>query len=169
MPTVDHPVDEMVTSVESAAVISVVDPISPPARAMNDALWVEIQHRYGFAASNPVNLAAFSGPIGRFWVASQEGRPVGSIALRPLDSPGAAELDIMYVAPEHRGSGLAQALLSEMESHARLAGVSVVRLRAGEPQPEALHFYVAAGFTPIPPFGKWIDDPTALCFEKPLA
>jgi putative acetyltransferase len=50
----------------------------------------------------------------------------------------------------------------------RDAGVGVLRLRAGEPQPEALRFYAAAGFLPIPPFGKWVDDDTARCFEKLL-
>jgi putative acetyltransferase len=149
--------------------ISACDPFSPPARAMSDALWDEIQSRYGFSAANPLDPAAFTGPVGGFWVATDTdtGDPVGSIALRPL-SGLAAELDVMYVTPRHRGSGVARALLATLEEHARAAGVSVVRLRAGEPQPEALRFYIAAGFMPIPPFGRWIGDDTARCFEKTL-
>lgn len=152
-----------------SAVISRVDPFSPPARAMSDALWDEIQQRYGFTAPNPVDPASFIGSAYGFWVATDEGHPVGSIALCPLDSPGAAELDVMYVTPGSRGKGLAQALLAALEDHARAAGVTLIRLRAGEPQPEALRFYAAAGFTPIPPFGKWVGDETARCFEKTLA
>lgn len=132
---------------------------------MSDALWAEIQQRYGFTAPNPMDPAAFTGPVGDFWVATQDGQPVGSIALAPLEPP-AAELDVMYVAPRHRRTGLAQALLSTLEEHARTAGIVVLRLRAGEPQPEALRFYTAAGFTPIPPFGRWVGDGTARCFEK---
>ncbi len=154
--------------VESSVVIAPVDPLSAPARAMSQALWVEIQQRYGFEASNPMDLAAYGGPAGGFWVATDSDRPVGSIALAPLDDAGAAELDVMYVAPEHRGTGLAQALLSVLEQHARGAGIEVVRLRAGEPQPEALRFYAACGFVPVPAFGKWVDDETARCFEKVL-
>lgn len=161
--------DEIVAAMESPAVIAAVDPLSPAARAMNDALWVEIQHRYGFVAANPVDLDAFTGPVGGFWVATDEGRPVGSVALSPMEEPGAAELDVMYVAPDHRGTGLAQALLVALEDHARAAGVTVLRLRAGEPQPEALRFYATAGFTPIPSFGRWAGDETARCFEKVLA
>ena len=146
--------------------ISEVDPLSSPARTMSEALWAEIQQRYGFVAPNPADHAAFVGPVGAFWVATDEDRPVGSIALSPMDSPGIAELDVMYVAPEHRGTGLAQALLATLEEHARAVDVRVVRLRAGEPQPEALRFYAAAGFTPIPPFGRWVHDETARCLEK---
>ena len=154
--------------VEDSVVIAPVDPLSAPAREMNDALWVEIQQRYGFEAPNPTDLAAFVGPVGGFWVATDAGVPVGSIALAPLDELGAAELDVMYVAPEHRGTGLAQSLLSVLEQHARGAGVRVVRLRAGEPQPEALRFYAKQGYVPIASFGKWTEDETARCFEKQL-
>jgi putative acetyltransferase len=153
--------------VHARIVISACDPFSRPARAMSDALWEEIQDRYQFTAPNPVDPAAFTGPVGGFWVATDGDRPVGSIALTPLDPP-AAELDVMYVAPDYRRAGVARALLASLEQHAREAGVTVVRLRAGEPQPEALRFYAAAGFVPIEPFGKWIGDDTARCFEKVL-
>lgn len=143
------------------------DPFSAPARVLSDALWDEVQRRYGFTAANPFDPAAFSGPVGGFWVATDDGDPVGSIALSPLDDH-VAELDVMYVAPGHRRAGVARALLAALEAHARGAGVSVLRLRAGEPQPEALRFYVAAGFVPIAAFGNWIGDDTARCFEKVL-
>ena len=134
---------------------------------MASALWDEIQRRYGFTADDPFDPAAYAGPVGAFWLATDDGRPVGSIALSPL-SDTEAELDVMYVAPGHRRAGVARALLAALEEHARAVGVSVVRLRAGEPQPEAMRFYTAAGFTPIPPFGQWIGDDTARCFEKSL-
>jgi putative acetyltransferase len=149
-------------------VVSKIDPASPPARALSDALWEEIQRRYGFVAPNPFDPAACTGPVGGFWVASDSKDQVGSVALIPLDPP-AAELDIMYVAPQHRGTGVGRALLAALEQHARAAGITVVRLRAGDPQPEALRFYAAAGFVPIQPFGRWIGDDTARCFEKTLA
>ncbi len=134
---------------------------------MSDALWDEIQARYGFHAPNPVDPATFVGPVGGFWLATDDGHPVGSIAITPLED-AAGELDVMYVAPRYRGTGVAQALLAALEEHARTAGVRIVRLRAGDPQPEALAFYAAAGFTPIPSFGKWVGDDTARCFEKIL-
>jgi putative acetyltransferase len=151
----------------SQIVVLHCDPFSAPARALSDALWDEVQRRYGFTAANPFDPAAFIGPVGGFWLAKDNGDPVGSIALSPLDDH-VAELDVMYVAPGHRKAGVARALLAALEAHARGAGVSVLRLRAGEPQPEALRFYAAAGFVPIAAFGKWIGDDTARCFEKVL-
>jgi GNAT superfamily N-acetyltransferase len=128
-----------------AVEIVACDPSSLDARAMSDALWEEIQRRYGFTAPNPFEPGHFTGPVGGFWVAvNSEGKPVGSVAVTPLDPP-AAELDVMYVAPQNRRAGVARLLLAAVESHARGAGIGVLRLRAGEPQPEALHFYAAAG------------------------
>jgi len=118
-----------------AVEIVACDPSSPDARAMSDALWEEIQRRYRFTAPNPFEPGHFTGPVGGFWVAvNSEGKPVGSVAVTPLDPP-AAELDVMYVAPEHRRAGVARLLLAVVESHARSAGIGVLRLRAGEPQP----------------------------------
>jgi GNAT superfamily N-acetyltransferase len=134
---------------------------------MSDALWEEIQRRYGFVAPNPFDPAAFVGPGCGFWIATDGKHLVGSVALSRLDASG-AELDAMYVAPAHRGTGVGRALLAAVEHHARQTGISVIRLRAGEPQPEALRFYAAAGFLPIAPFGKWMEDDTARCFEKVL-
>jgi GNAT superfamily N-acetyltransferase len=148
-------------------VIRRADPTSSEAALLAGALWTEIQDRYGFHAADPFDPAAFTGPIGGFWIATDGVRPVGSVALAALEGD-VAELDVMYVAPDHRRAGVARALLAALEEHARSVGVKVLRLRAGEPQPEALGFYQSMGFTPIPAFGKWVDDPTARCLEKSL-
>jgi putative acetyltransferase len=97
-----------------------------------------------------------------------EGRPVGSVALSPIDDDD-AELDVMYVAPDYRRRGVARMLLVALEEHARAAGISRVLLRCGDPQPEAMRFYADEGFTPIPPFGKWVGDDTARCLAKSLS
>lgn len=75
---------------------------------MGGALRDEVQRRYGFTAPDPFDEAAFTGPGGGFWLATDEGRPVGSSA-----------------ALLHQG-----------------------RVR------------------PIAPFGRWLGDDTARCFEK---
>jgi GNAT superfamily N-acetyltransferase len=135
---------------------------------MASALWSEIQDRYDFQAPDPFDPDAFAGPIGGFWIAFDGDQPVGSVALTPLEE-NVAELDVMYVAPDHRRAGVARTLFAVLEEHARTVGIKVLRLRAGEPQPEALSFYRSAGFTPIPAFGRWADDPTARCFGKTLS
>lgn len=143
------------------------DPHSAPARVMFDALWDEIQRRYGFTAPNPMQPEAFTGR-GGLWLAWDGDQPVGSIGLTPL-TDAVAELDAMYVAPGFRGRGVAQTLLDALEAHARQHRFAAVRLRTGDPQPEAVRFYEKAGFHRIPAFGRWATDPTAWCFEKRLS
>jgi GNAT superfamily N-acetyltransferase len=144
------------------------DPASEQARAMARALWDEIQRRYGFTADDPYDPTAYTGRGGAFWLAMDDDRAVGSVALSPIDQND-AELDVMYVASDYRRRGVARALLAALEEHARAAGISRVLLRSGEPQPEAMRFYADEGFTPIPPFGKWVGDDTARCLAKPLS
>ena len=151
----------------SEVVIISQEPNSPAAQAMLDALWDEIQRRYGFTAPNGIYPEEFSGPRAGFWVALAEDSPVGSIAIKTL-SEEVAELDAMYVSPEFRGVGVAQRLLHTLEEHARQHGFAIVRLRAGGVQPEAVRFYEKMGFHRIPCFGKWVEDDTAWCFEKEL-
>lgn len=140
-------------------------PTSPAAKLMVDALWNEIQVRYGFNAPNPIDLHTFSTARAGFWLAWQDNQPVGSIAITALQS-NEAELDVMYVLPSCRGGGVAQQLLRTAEQHARVNGFTVLKLRAGAPQPEALRFYEKEGFRKIPAFGKWVFDETAICFAK---
>lgn len=146
------------------------DPSSPVARGLQEALWVEIQRRYGFTAPNPFDPASFRGPIGGFWIATDiEGLPMGCVGLTPLAEPGVAELDVMYVEASHRRRGAARALLAAVDEHATAHDLHTIRLRAGDPQPEAMALYAAAGYRPIPPFGHWVGDETARCLEKRLA
>lgn len=147
--------------------IVIADPASADFIAMLDALWREIQQRYQFETPNPMQPATYQVAGAACWLAMEQDQPVGSIALLPL-SGTTAELDAMYVISAHRGTGTAQQLMETMEDYARKNGFAILQLRAGAPQPEALRFYEKAGFTPIPAFGKWASDPTALCFEKKL-
>ena len=134
---------------------------------MAGALWDEIQRRYGFTADDPYDPTAYTEPVGAFWLAMDDDRAVGSVALSSIDQND-AELDVMYVASDYRRRGVARALLSALEEHARAAGISWVLLRSGDTQPEAMRFYADEGFTPIPPFGKWVGDDTARCLAKAL-
>jgi GNAT superfamily N-acetyltransferase len=140
---------------------------SHEAQQMLDELWDEIQQRYGFQSPNMIDFAEFVASRSAFWLAISENRPVGSVAVKPLNNT-CCELDAMYVKPEHRGKAIATNLLNSVEVFMRDTGFNAISLRTGEPQPEALAFYKKTGFYPIKPFGKWKNDPTALCFEKQL-
>lgn len=148
--------------------IAPTDPHSAEARRLAAALWSEIQRRYRFTAPDPFDPEAFTGPRAGFWIASQGGTAVGSVALSVLDDER-AELDVMYVAEAHRRAGVARALLTTAEGHARTTGSTHILLRCGEPQPEAMEFYRAAGYLPIDRFGVWVDDETARCLAREIS
>ncbi|RYE90841.1 MAG: N-acetyltransferase, partial [Cytophagaceae bacterium] len=73
-------------------------------------------------------------------VAYQAGTPVGCGAFKPF---GAAEVEIkrMFVQPTHRGQGIAQAILGELERWAAELGYASCVLETGQKQPEAIALY----------------------------
>ena len=75
----------------------------------------------------------------------------------------------MFVRHEHRGQGIARAILAALETRAAELGFSTLRIETGDRQPEAVSLYTSAGYTAIPPFGKYAGNPYSLCFEKRLA
>ncbi|MBM9547396.1 GNAT family N-acetyltransferase [Leptospira sp. 201903074] len=134
-----------------------------------DHLWEEIQNRYGFQAPNPMDFQDFLPPKGRFLISEdlETGEVMGSVAYTKF-SDSQCELDAVYVFPKFRKNKVAISLLSELEKQAQSDGYSFMVLRAGAPQPEALSLYKNFGFYEIQAFGKWITDPTAICFEKKI-
>ncbi|MBM9590939.1 GNAT family N-acetyltransferase [Leptospira sp. 201903075] len=149
--------------------IRLVDQWDSNTKLCVDNLWEEIQDRYGFKAPNPMDPNEFLPPKGRFWIAEipETGEPMGSVAYTKYSSTQ-CELDAVYVFPKFRNQQIANSLLIELEKQTKIDGYTSMILRAGEPQTEALAFYKKFGFTEIPKFGKWVSDPTAVCFEKIL-
>ena len=97
-------------------------------------------------------------------------RPVGHACLRRLDGPMAGELEIkrMYVDPDERGRGIADALLEAMEARAREEGVARVVIHTGDRQHAALRFYERHGYTQIDVYPPYEAVTYSLCFEKRL-
>ncbi|TGM05435.1 GNAT family N-acetyltransferase [Leptospira jelokensis] len=134
-----------------------------------DSLWEEIQTRYEFQAPNPMVFSDFLPPNGKFFIAidHKTNDVLGSAAYSKF-SELQCELDAVFVFPKYRKKKVATALLVALENQAGKDGYSSMILRAGNPQPEALQLYKNFGFKEIPTFGKWVSDPTAVCFEKKI-
>lgn len=89
------------------------------------------------------------------WIAQREGTHAGYLQAthppettwpgQPIGTRGRLWIHAMYVADEHRRSGVGTALLSSCESWAKGAGVGVIRLRC---ESGAEEFYDAAGYAP---------------------
>jgi GNAT superfamily N-acetyltransferase len=95
-----------------------------------------------------------------------EGVPVGHVALRRLG--GDLEIKRMFVAPSHRGTEVARALLAATEDAARALGASRVVLQTGHRQPDAVRLYEREGYTSIPLFTPYEQLAGSRCFEKSL-
>jgi putative acetyltransferase len=118
-----------------------------------------------------LSLDAIFQPHIRFFVARLDGHAVGCAGVALLD--GFAEVKRMYVRDSARGSGVAPALLAQLETTAREAGHSLLRLETGTRQLAAIRFYERSGFHRCEVFGEYAIKPThtiatSLFFEKRL-
>ena len=105
------------------------------------------EQRHGLA------LEALFQPHIRFFVARLNGAAIGCGGIALFGD--FAEVKRMYVRETGRERGVAQALLTRIETEARVAGCVVLRLETGERQAAALRFYARTGFTPCAAFGDY--------------
>lgn len=104
-------------------------------------------------------------PRGIYLLVFDDARPVGSGALRPLDEV-TVEIRRMYVLKEYRRHGVARMILEALEQEAVRLQYRRMRLETGNRQFPAMRLYEAYGFTRIPPFGPYVNDPISVCYEK---
>jgi len=105
----------------------------------------------------------------RFFIARMNGEAVACGGIGFYD--GYAELKRMYSKPAVRGRGIAKQLLVRLETEARNAGQSLLRIETGMYQLEAMRFYETAGYKRCGPFGPYADMPksaieTSIFYEK---
>jgi putative acetyltransferase len=124
------------------------------------------EQRHGLA------LETLFQPHIRFFVARLNGAAMGCGGIALFGD--FAEVKRMYVRGTVRGRGLAQALLTRLETEARIAGLLVLRLETGARQAAALRLYSRAGFTTRSAFGNYLLMPpeavaTSIFMEKQLS
>lgn len=86
---------------------------------------------------------------GEFWVARDDGRVVGTIAL-VVFRPGHAAIRKMFVAPSHRGAvGLAATLMTQLLRWAATHGIEHIWLGTTSVMTTAHRFYARHGFTAV--------------------
>lgn len=95
------------------------------------------------------------------------GRLVGIGGLE-AQGAGTGELKRFFVAPEHRGRGVADAVVVALLERAREHGLTRVRLETGDKQHAAIAFYRRHGFREIPRFGPYVHSATSVCMQHDL-
>jgi putative acetyltransferase len=85
-----------------------------------------------------------------------------------LQGDGVAELKRFFVLPDHRGAGVADALITDLLDHADANGVTTVRLETGDKQYAAIGFYRRHEFVEVPRFPPYLDSEASVCMERTL-
>lgn len=102
-------------------------------------------------------------------LAYADDKPCACGALKPFGE-SQLELKRMFVHPDHRRQGIAQQLLSHLETWAQVLGATQLVLETGVRQPEAIALYTKAGFRRMAKnYGQYADVVDSLCFEKFLS
>jgi GNAT superfamily N-acetyltransferase len=146
--------------------IEVVAYDHPDAARLVAELQREYEVRYGGRDGTPVDPAEFAAPGGLFLVGYLDDAPVACGGWRRRGTD--AEAKRMYVARAARRSGLARAMLAELERSALAAGHRRMILETGTQQPEAVALYRSAGYTPIAAFGHYARSPRSIHLGKLL-
>ena len=143
----------------------------PVVQELTREVQAEYGRRYGGDGDvSPMDPEQFVPPRGTFFLATLEGEPVGIGGWRwggPADGDG--EIKRMYVREARRRTGVARAILDELERTAKEAGVRRLVLATGSAQPEAIAMYRIAGFADIPAFGHYADAPGAVHLGKDVS
>ena len=146
--------------------VTVTDWDDPDARRLRLAQRAELDARYGTDDHEP-GAPPSAADISVFVLARVDEVAVGCGGLRLLE-PGTAEIKRMYVEPFSRGSGVATAVLRELEALARDRSIGRLLLETGPGQPDAIRFYEREGYEQIPNFGPYVGGELSVCFARDL-
>ncbi len=91
----------------------------------------------------------FSSPTRHFVVAVDEAQSI--VGYAGVFAPGAAEADILTVGvvPEHRGKGIAKALMGLITDWAKVQGSTAMMLEVKVDNPEAIGLYESLGYSKL--------------------
>jgi ribosomal protein S18 acetylase RimI-like enzyme len=144
---------------DTGAVTTAAVQITPSHHAFGQvaALFDEYRAHYGQPPSPQVTHDWLHGQLaqGRLAIAAaiRAGQACGFITATVMPASlmlGTAwSIRDLYVAPQHRRSGIARALLQHIADHARAAGAYRLSLQTEAGNTPALRLYTAAGFQPV--------------------
>lgn len=105
----------------------------------------------GFQAELAGLPGEYAPPHGNLWIAEDDGRAVGCVAIRP-HGPGECEMKRLYVRPEARGAAVGRRLAEASLLGAVDLGYRSMVLDTLERLESAYHLYLSLGFQPIPAY-----------------
>lgn len=156
----------------TTAVLRAVDFTDPAARALRDAMDVEMGAVYADRAagmSEAIRAALHVDPatVVLTLLAEVDGAVVGHAALRLLPD-GEPEVKRVFTTAAARGHGVADLLVAACEAEARRRGAPRVVLQTGDRQEPAERLYLRRGWTPIPIYPPYEAITFSRCYELRL-
>jgi len=153
--------------------LDVEDPRAADSIALFDEMSVFVEATYPEDAENGI-VATSTDELaeqGLLVVARVDGAPAGSGALMAhelVDGLRALEVKRMMVRPQFRGLGISRHVLGKLEYLARERDAEKLVLMCGPRQPEALRLYETCGYAKRSAYGKHVEHPLSIFFEKHL-
>jgi GNAT superfamily N-acetyltransferase len=149
-----------------------VEPDDPDVARLVTALLAELAERYD--EDDPDTIAATDPGARWVLVVDDDGARVGCGAVQRLAKsvPGApadhGEIKRVYLMPHARGRGLSRLLMDGLLELARETGYTWMQLETGDVQPEAIGLYETSGWTRVPNYGQYVEDPRSVCFGRSI-
>jgi ribosomal protein S18 acetylase RimI-like enzyme len=123
------------------------------------ALFVEYQQWLNFSLcfqGFDKELATLPGkyapPMGRLYLAYDDEKIAGCIALRPMEDPQICEMKRLYVREEFRGRGIGKLLVEQVIADAKEIGYRTMRLDTLQRMETARSLYAKLGFAVTTPY-----------------
>ncbi|MCX7711172.1 MAG: GNAT family N-acetyltransferase [Clostridia bacterium] len=141
-------------------------PNTPDALSLLDELSEALACITGDSGRSSFNPDDVCVPRSLFVVArNQDGEAIGCGAIRPINGE-IAEVKRMYA--KIKSMGIGTEILSYLEAQAQKMGYSALWLETRLVNQNAVSFYETRGYRRIKNYGRYVDNPKAVCFEKRL-
>jgi len=142
------------------------DPRDPQATALLQASHALMESLFPPEDNHFLSIDALCTPDIHFFIAREADTTFGCAALANKGEYG--ELKSMFVAETARGKGAADALMRQLEDHARTLKLPTLKLETGNLLHAAHKMYERHGFSLCQPFGDYIANETSIFMEKHL-
>lgn len=142
------------------------DPRDPQATALLKSSHALMESLFPPEDNHFLSIDALCTPDIHFFIAREGDTILGCAAL--AEKSGYGEMKSMFVTKAARGKGAADALMRQLEDHARLLKLPAIMLETGDLLHAAHKLYYRHGFTTCGPFGAYSANASSLFMEKRL-